>query len=338
MELKEMNRHFSFDSTTKDLIPDLLKNSLFTILSLGLYFPWAKNEIREIFISHLHLENNRFQYIGKAKDLVSGQYVIAGIIILINFVPFRLTAFWSIFSLLLAIALPYMIYSNHAYKWSHILFMGNPFHVNKNGLKGYYRVFILHYLYLFLISILTTLLLKTPSSFYRILKLRPDTASLAIFTFSLFLYFIVSLSLIISQRQILWKNTYYGKSRFTYTGEVSLFFILLLKGLILIPITFGLAIPYIAKEFHAYYAESFYFGKFNFKFNINSLELASSWFISFALSLMSLGLLGLWPFYLNAKNYAPHIFYLDQGDMVLDNLYDEREQVKAEAGDWKFSY
>ena len=70
-------RNFTFTGRVKELLPIVLRNLLFTILTLGLYRFWAKTRVRQYIWSHTFFMDDPFEYTGTGKELFLGFVMVS---------------------------------------------------------------------------------------------------------------------------------------------------------------------------------------------------------------------------------------------------------------------
>ncbi|MEH6527576.1 MAG: DUF898 family protein [Sneathiella sp.] len=93
------NSEIHFSISRKQLLIRLIKNKIFSLLTLGIYRFWAKTHVRRILWHGVSIQNDRLEYIGRAKELFIG-FLIAMIILM----PIMLAA--GLITDLLAVAGP----------------------------------------------------------------------------------------------------------------------------------------------------------------------------------------------------------------------------------------
>ena len=62
VQAEKSNSEFSFEGKSGDLILIILKNILLTLLTFGIYFPYAKTNTRKYFWNHLKFDGQYFDY------------------------------------------------------------------------------------------------------------------------------------------------------------------------------------------------------------------------------------------------------------------------------------
>ncbi|USG60154.1 YjgN family protein [Sneathiella marina] len=93
------NSEILFSISRKQLLIRLIKNKIFSFLTLGIYRFWAKTHIRRILWHGVIIKHDRLEYLGRAKELFIG-FLIAMIILM----PIMLAA--GLITDLLAVAGP----------------------------------------------------------------------------------------------------------------------------------------------------------------------------------------------------------------------------------------
>ena len=73
---------FDFTGTGMDLFILYMKNFILTLITCGLYFPWAKTNIRKFTLSHIKLQDDYFEFTGTGKEVFFGLLKIFGFILL----------------------------------------------------------------------------------------------------------------------------------------------------------------------------------------------------------------------------------------------------------------
>ena len=63
---------FSFHGSNKQYLGLSLYNLLLTVLTLGLYYPWAKCAIRKFLLQETEIDGSRFEWHGTGKEMFKG--------------------------------------------------------------------------------------------------------------------------------------------------------------------------------------------------------------------------------------------------------------------------
>lgn len=99
-------------------------NAILTIITLGLYYPWAKVAMRKYIWNETRLEEDRFVFHGTGKELFRGFIIVYGAIILLtivmSFFPYGVVLLW----LFVILIMPYAIFGAWRYRVSRTSFRG----------------------------------------------------------------------------------------------------------------------------------------------------------------------------------------------------------------------
>ena len=72
----------SFNGSTSEYFKIWIVNIALTVLTLGLYLPWAKVRTRRYFYANTELDEHRFDYLADPKKMLKGYLIIYTAIIL----------------------------------------------------------------------------------------------------------------------------------------------------------------------------------------------------------------------------------------------------------------
>lgn len=118
-------------------------NILLTVITLGLYYPWAKTAIRKYMWSETSIEEDRFVYHGTGKELFRGFVIvysfIAVLFIMVNFNPY----FILVFYLMLFLLIPFAIFGAWRYRLSNTSWRGIYFTFDGN-MTDFLKLFLKH--------------------------------------------------------------------------------------------------------------------------------------------------------------------------------------------------
>jgi uncharacterized membrane protein YjgN (DUF898 family) len=79
-----VNTRFSYHGTGGSLLVLQLKNALLTIVTLGIYSFWAKNNVRKFHYENTEVDGERFEYHGTGGELFRGALKAFGLIFLLS--------------------------------------------------------------------------------------------------------------------------------------------------------------------------------------------------------------------------------------------------------------
>ena len=125
---------FSFRGHSKDLIRIFVPGAIFTGLSLGIYYPFFMNRLREFLVGHCYFGNRSFGYDGKGSEI------------------FRIYAFGMLLSVL-TLGLYYFWFDaqRERYYWAHTSFASARFRATVTGLD--YLLLGVGYVFLLLVTL-----------------------------------------------------------------------------------------------------------------------------------------------------------------------------------------
>lgn len=206
-------RHgFAFHGTGGAFFVLILKNLLLTLLTLGLYAPWAKTERRKFMWQNVEFHGQRFVYHGTGKELFVGYAkVIAGYLfffvlpaIVRRFAPVPGAILQVVLAFAVLAIIPYAVYWSRAYLLSRTSWRGVRFSLDPAGATPFAKIFIGGYL-----LTLITLGLYAPFWLNRVYKASVDRMR-------------------------------FGNVEFCYTGEDKVVWGIMMKGMLLTVLTLGI--------------------------------------------------------------------------------------------------
>lgn len=213
METNNMKRYaFSFQGKGGDYFGVVVINWLLTVITLGLYYPWAKERTLKYLYSHTNLEGDNFQFTGTGKEMFVGFIKVFGAFVALYagvFIaaktqnPILMIIFIFLFYALLIGIIPFAIHGFYKYRMSRTSWRGVRF-----GYRGDRGTLVKIYFKDLLLSIVTLGLY----GFWMTIDLRNYTLS----------------------------NIRFGNAEFKYNAKGSEYFFLNLKGIFLSYITLGI--------------------------------------------------------------------------------------------------
>lgn len=230
MNIYAVAKKFSFRGKTGGYFELQLANWVLTVITLGVYYPWAKASALRYLYHKTEFAGSRFRFHGTGKELLKG-YLKAGAIFLLLSVALLVGLFADSEGLRVASLLfygvsliglvPVALHGSLRYRASRSSWRGIYFGY-RGKLKKLFRVFVLH---LFLTII---------------------TAGIygAWFT--------------VRMRQEIIGNLRLGNVRFSYEGEGGAYLKILLKGYLLTLLTAGGYLFVFARELHQYFVNNIY--------------------------------------------------------------------------------
>jgi len=214
----EATLRMAYRGTGGELFFIVIKNVFLTLITLGIYTPWARTAKRNFLWRQLEIGGQRLEYTGTGKELFIGYLKVLGAYILLFGIPAvlrrpapRISGIWQFFSTLaLFVVIPFAIYWSRRYLLGRTRWRGIRF-----GLAGQAKDFAKLFLK-------TTLLTLVTFGFYG------PVANNRMYAFIM-------------------SNTRYGSAPFTYDGPNGEAFKISIKGFFLTLLTAGIYFPwYIA--------------------------------------------------------------------------------------------
>jgi len=292
---------FQFEGETKELILITLKNIFLTLITIGIYFPFAKTNTRRYFWNNVKFDNENFEYTGTGIEILKG-YFLTGFV----FISFQLatkllagvapvaiaiiTLFFFIF--VVFFLAPFALYRSHAYLMSRTKLRGISFNASREGQKEYHKQFVIE-------------VFRTA------------------FTFGIaFPWSYVNL------QRIKLKNTTYGNKSFKYYGEGSEVFLIYLKGFLLQGLTLGIYSFWMQAEMLRYQAGNSLFDGKSFKLELTGFEMFKLALFNIAVILLTLGIATPWVLVHNVCFYAEKLSF--NGDINYDEItFVDQEKVSG---------
>lgn len=215
---------FSFKGDGGKLLGIYIVNFLLMIVTLGLYFPWAKAKVSRYLHSETELEGDTFVFHGTGKEMFIGFIKAVGIVILVYALFFALAytlgQIGALLGMLLmlvffATAIPYAIHSSMRYQTSRTSW--NNVHW---GYRGRLNVFIQKFLVGYFLTVIT---IGIYGAWY-----------------------------VQTLRKYIISNTRFGNIEFDYTGDGMEYLLLNLKGILLTICTLGIYFFWYSKDIFNY--------------------------------------------------------------------------------------
>ena len=224
----ESNQEYKLDFHGKgsDFFGIIIVNWLLTIVTLGIYYPWAKAKQLQYIYSATSLNGDSFSFHGTGKEMFKGFIkailifgTLYGILILAMYLKMP---FWGLFLFyvgLIAI-FPVAIHGSYRYRMSRTSWRGIRF-----GYRGDRNEFIKKFFKWIGLTIITL-------GFY-------------------------GAWMSINMRNYLLSNVRFGNAEFEYEGDGSDYFVLNLKGYLLTIVTLGIYSFWWQKELFEYFSSCF---------------------------------------------------------------------------------
>ena len=225
METHTPHKRLAFTGKGGDLFLVLLVNWLLTLITLGIYYPWAKARRLQWFYEKTEMDGHPFHFHGTGKEMFIGFIKAIGLIVLAYAVFFLLTlngmpllAVLCLFAAFLAL-FPLIIHGTYRYRLSRSSWRGIHFGY-RGDLKELYTICL-------------------------------RDGFLTIITFGIYgSWFVMNL------RNYILCHVRYGSSTFLYKGDGLEYFVLNLKGYFLTLITLGIYMFWWQRDIFNYYIDN----------------------------------------------------------------------------------
>jgi len=208
------NSRFSFFGEGAKYFGIIVVNYLLTLVTLGLYYPWAKAAVRKYLWNETELRRSRFVFHGTGKEMFRGfviAYIVFGSLILLTFS--NILGVYGIFFFYLAMIFLYPV----AY------YSGWRYRISRTSWRGIFFSF--------------------DGKFSEFLKIFGVQILLTIITFGIYYAWMR-----VKLQKYLFEHTKFGQYRLDFHGEGgTLFGIDILGGLLMYPTLF-LIVPHWIKE------------------------------------------------------------------------------------------
>lgn len=225
MELVTPQKRLVFKGQGGDYFAVLIVNWLLTLVTLGLYYPWAKAKKLSWHYEHSELDGHPFHFHGTGNEMFKGFIKAVGLLVLIYGVFFFLTykqqpflGLLFLFGSIIAL-LPLIIHGSFRYRMSRSSWRGIHF-----GYRGDLKE-------------LFTICLRD--------------GALTLVTFGIY-----SAWLTMNIRNYVLGNVRYGSAQFRYKGDGTEYFMLNLKGYFLTVFTLGIYGFWWQKDQFEYYVNN----------------------------------------------------------------------------------
>ncbi|MGE5356620.1 MAG: YjgN family protein [Deltaproteobacteria bacterium] len=273
-------------------------NIILTILTLGLYYPWAKVANRKYLWNSTAIGEDRFVFHGTGNEIFKG-FVIAYLIIVVTII---MSAFSPglifIFYLCLLMIMPFAIFGAWRYRVSRTSWRGIYFSFNGN-MREFFSLFIVHFLLM-----LVTLGIYGPWFRVKIEK------------------YLIS-------------HTKFGQYEFDFEGEGADLFVINLVGTILTIITLYIYLPWFIKNRFKFTIDNtvIYHGdkKSSLRTNLDGGDLFGTLLLNAIITTLTLGLATPWAIMRTSKIFLESVHI--PADVDLDALEQNADGFNDATGD-----
>ena len=222
-------------------------NILLTIITMGIYYPWAKVRNRRYFYGNTNLADRNFEYHATGKQLLLGFIIGITLFVIYSFVTQIAPQFAGIFVLLFMLILPWLVWRSLMFNMKVTSFSNVHFSF-KGSLKKAYIIFlgypIMMYIPIVLIGILAAVLIPNLKDLNKDLLIGGGIILGLLVTIG-YIYFIALIKK--KSKEYIIGNSYYGQGAFSTELETKKFIGIYAKafGIMSIIISIFTAIVYI---------------------------------------------------------------------------------------------
>ncbi|MBV8253493.1 MAG: DUF898 domain-containing protein [Chitinophaga sp.] len=293
-----------FKGTGATFFGILILNMLLSVVTLGLYYPWARAKTLQFLYSSTELEGSRFSWNGTGKEMFIGFLKVMGIFLAVGAI-IGITAWLKVpfigilvYLAVIIIIFPLAIHGANRYHWSRTTWRGIRF-----GYRGNRN---------------------------ELIKLFIKEMLLTIITIGIYGSWMV-----INIRNYVISNVRMGSGEFKYEGDGWDFFIMNIKGYLLTIVTLGIYAFWWQADIFRYYIDHLrltHNGKeFNFRSTASGGAFAGLLIVNALLFFFTLGLGYAW---VQTRTISFLMENVDiEGDLVLDELEQTEEEYKNAMGE-----
>ena len=281
----------------------IIINWLLTTITLGFYYPWAKEKKLKFLYGESTLDNSPFEFHGTGKEMFKGFITAVGIFITLFAITFSLMSINKTAGILFLYAalfciIPVAIHGTYKYRMSRTSWRGIRF-----GYRGDRKELIVNFL---------------------------KWTALTVITLGLYgSWFTINL------RKYIVKNLRLGSIEMDYEGEGTEYFMLNLKGILLTLVTFGIYSFWWQKDIFHYYINNLKMRKgneeLNFNTNITGGELFVTMLINNLIVMFTLGIGYAWA-QMRLMKFALSSIELE-GNLDLKNIQQTEAEYKNATGE-----
>ena len=263
-------KEFNYFGKGSEFALIFFKNIFLTIITLGIYYPWAKVEILKYHYQSTEIDKNSFVFHGTAKEVLFGFLKIYAFVFIFyillgygtitenpNFTGITLGVFYLLFLLLI----PFAIHGAIRYRASRSSWKGIHFSYLGDKMELFWKCLIG--------SLITILTLGIYGAWFSI-----------------------------DIRKYIFSHLRFGNLSFDFKGEGSTFFLINLKFFFLSILTLGIYSIWYIKELFSYYAENTTITQngreINFRFNAKPGDVFELLIVNFLLTVVTLGIATPW--------------------------------------------
>ncbi len=299
-------RSLTFQGEGQKLFGIYIINLLLTLLTLGLYYPWARAALLQFYYRETELDGSRFTFHGTGKEMFKGfikALLIFGVIYGQFYFFLQVMPRYAWIGIILFYVgflgiLPYVFVGSMRYRLSRSSYRGIHFGFRGN-VKGFMKMF------------------------YR-------DVFFTVLTFGIY-----GAWLTVHIRKYMIDHSRYGNMTFSYRGEGGDYFAIYLKGYILTFLTFGIYAFWWMAELYQFYIDNIVVQQGDkaksMRTTVKGNKLAGVLIVNFLLILCTLGIGAAWAEVRMFKYLMANTFFPDEID--LEAVVQTEEEYKDATGD-----
>ena len=231
-----------FNGTGSEYFKIWIVNILLTIITLGIYYPWAKVRNRRYFYANSTLADRNFEYHATGKQLLLGFIIGVILFAIYTFItqvaPQYALGFVAFFMLIL----PWLIWRSLMFNMKVTSFSNVHFSF-RGALKTSYKIFLGYPLLVFLIFVGLGILASVVTPALEKQEIDPSIVIIAgiivgIIAMALYLYVIVVIQK--KSKEYMIGNSFYGQGAFSTNLETKKFLSIYAKGVLFAIIPLGI--------------------------------------------------------------------------------------------------
>jgi len=300
-------KQINFLGSGSKLFGIYIVNLLLTVVTLGLYYPWAKASVLQYLYQETELEGSRFTFHGTGKEMFKGFIKAVGVFIVLYAIllysmfttdPIVKVSGFIIYFLAFLSLIPIAIHGSLKYRMSRTSW--RSIHFGYRGeLKELFAVFIKGILF-------------------------------TVISFGLYSpWFTISL------RKYLMGKIRFGNVEFEYTGNGTEYAILIISGYALTIVTLGIYSFWFAKDLINYYIDHIKLTQDGREIKLQSYLTGGAYFrleiVNVLIIILTLGLAAPWATVRTLKVLLGNIFI--EGELDLDALVQTEKSYKNATGE-----
>ncbi len=230
-----------FTGTGSEYFKIWIVNVLLTIITLGIYYPWAKVRNRRYFYANTNLADRNFEYHATGKQLLLGFLIGLVLFVIYNIVTQVAPQFAVVFMALFMLILPWLIWRSVMFNMKVTSFSNVHFSF-RGKLKTSYKIFLGYPLLVIIFIIILGIVASIAIPQLHIETMENPTiliiGSIILGFLSMLVYVFIIAIIQKKSKEYIIGNSFYGQGEFSIKLETKKFLTIYAKaiGLVLIPL------------------------------------------------------------------------------------------------------